>query len=708
MRHSIVTVGIMPTMTYVERINRLMHPQPPHNPLVLDLFGGAGGLSLGFEAAGFKTLGYELNAAAAATYNLNLHGECIETRLDANTVFPTARVVIGGPPCQPFSVGGNQMGFGDVRDGFPAFLAAVEQVQPQLFMFENVRGLLYRNKWYLDLIVERLRRLGYTVEWQLLNAVNYGVPQNRERLFVVGHRGHFRWPNPLPYKVSAGEAITDLVVTIPPESKFLTESMDGYVARYEAASKCVTPRDLHLDRPSRTVTCRNLAGATGDMMRVCLPDGRRRRLLHSEAARLQSFPDEYVFLGNETERYNQIGNAVPPMLAFHLAKSIRDHLTDPHPLVNVESMTDHKFNPQPMLFKVERVMTSAPQIDPMKGSQEFKSKPAAVQRLINAMLETLDAAGIPLEALTERRLERVALAVLACGGIKSLTDFKTAKSTKDQYSLRTRDIIKYINLNFGEKISPGSYDDIRRKDLELPVLGGVVAKSKGTADANNPTRGYTLDIDFATLLAAYHTDSWQAAVDVYCASHELLRDRIEQIGQKKITVIENSDHLVGQIHTVLGTGPHNELIAQVITEFLPRFGCGAKILYVGSATERFLYRDDESLNALSFPIISRNTELPDVVAYSSEKNWLYFIEAVHSFGPISPARMLKLEALAKQSNVDGVVFVNSFLDMKTFMTWLLRKEIAWESEVWISETPSHMIHMDGVKFLGPFRTMNFG
>jgi DNA (cytosine-5)-methyltransferase 1 len=112
----------------------------------------------------------------------------------------------------------------------------------------------------------------------------------------------------------------------PPGSKFLTPSMDAYVARYEAKSCCVTPRDLHLDRPARTLTCRNLAGATSDMHRIRLPDGRRRRLLVSEAKRLQSFPDWFTVLGTQDEQFNQIGNAVPPLFAHRIAESVRLYL----------------------------------------------------------------------------------------------------------------------------------------------------------------------------------------------------------------------------------------------------------------------------------------------------------------------------------------------------------------------------------------------
>jgi len=315
---------------YLETIDAILRPSISRPEAVLDLFAGCGGLALGFEAAGFGTIGFESNSDCCATYNVNLHGSCTEHFITPATDFPEADVVIGGPPCQPFSVGGHQLGLDDARDGFPAFIAAVEKLRPKLWMFENVRGLLYQNRWYLDEIIQRLERAGYVVEVKLLNASHYLVPQNRERLIVVGHKGGFKFPDKCPEIVTVGQALGGFLFSEPTDGKYLTQSMDQYVAKYEKASKCINPRDLDPSRPSRTVTCRNLGGATGDMQRIKLPSGRRRRLTVREGARLQSFPDWFEFSGAEGSQFNQVGNAVPPMFAYALAKSVRAYLDLPN------------------------------------------------------------------------------------------------------------------------------------------------------------------------------------------------------------------------------------------------------------------------------------------------------------------------------------------------------------------------------------------
>jgi DNA (cytosine-5)-methyltransferase 1 len=311
---------------YSYNIHDWLTPKIEEEAVVLDLFAGCGGLSLGFEAAGFRTIGYEMVDAAVDTYNKNLNGACYNQFLEVGFEYPESDkidIIIGGPPCQPFSRFGNQKGIEDARDGFPIFIDAVKRLKPKVFLFENVANILGRHKWYLELVVAELRKLGYVVEYRIVNAVDYGVPQNRERLICVGHRSIFRFPKKEQKKVTVEEAIGDLMTKYDENSKFLTPEQERYIAVYEEKSHCINPRDLHPHKPARTITCRNLAGATSDMQRVKLPDGRRRRIEVREAARLQSFPDWFEFCGTETRQFYQIGNAVPPLLAYKLALALK-------------------------------------------------------------------------------------------------------------------------------------------------------------------------------------------------------------------------------------------------------------------------------------------------------------------------------------------------------------------------------------------------
>ena len=146
---------------------------------------------------------------------------------------------------------------------------------------------------------------------------------------------------------------------------------------------------------------------------------------------------------------------------------------------------------------------------------------------------------------------------------------------------------------------------------------------------------------------------------------------------------------------MLSSGPHNKLQRAIIQEFLPRFGLGAEILYLGDTTDKYLIRDDEKLNEIGFFVIEHD-ELPDVIAYSQEKNLLFIIEAVHSSGQMGELRVLKLKEKLKDCKAE-IVIVSAFEDKKKFRKF--SDDIAWESEVWIAEDPDHMIHFNGIKFL---------
>lgn len=331
-------------------------------------------------------------------------------------------------------------------------------------------------------------------------------------------------------------------------------------------------------------------------------------------------------------------------------------------------------------------------INPDK-SKSFKEKTAEVQELINSTLFILDCFGIPLDT-SPRRLERMAIAFLACGDIKVIEDLKIAKDWNSGYSLKTRDIINFVNEHFDEKISSGSYDDIRRKDLKLLTLSEVVLRSSPNSATNDSTRGYSLNPTYAELIRDFGSDNWWHTVserlkNIEPLSQKLKRDRAIQ----KVEVILPSG---GELS--FSAGEHNVLQKAIIEEFLPRFGHGAEVLYVGDTSDKYLYLEKEKLEKLLFFEISHE-ELPDVIAYSKKKNWLYLIEAVHSSGPISEVRLLQLQKLTKKCTAD-IVYVTAFLTKQKFRQFIT--EIAWETEVWIADNLDHLVHFNGDKFLGPY------
>lgn len=324
---------------------------------------------------------------------------------------------------------------------------------------------------------------------------------------------------------------------------------------------------------------------------------------------------------------------------------------------------------------------------------KFKNKSKEAQELINTTLFILDCFGIPLDT-TPRRLERMAITFLAIADVKGIADFKSAKDLNSGYSLKTRDVIDYVNLNFGENISSGSYDDIRRKDLKLLTVAEVVLRSSPNSATNDSTRGYCINPMYAELIRKYGSENWEQFVAKKLQGIEPLNQKLKR--QREIQRVKVTLPSGGKLE--FSAGEHNDLQKAIIEDFLPRYGFGAEVLYVGDTSNKYLHLETEKLEELNFFEISHE-ELPDVIAYSKQKNWLYLIEAVHSSGPISEIRLLQLEKLTKNCKAD-MVYVTAFLNRPKFRQFMA--EIAWETEVWIADNPDHMVHFNGDKFLGPY------
>lgn len=324
----------------------------------IDLFSGAGGLSIGLKQAGWRPVfALDCDSAAAATYKANFPGipffEGDVRKIDFTQWKGKVRLVAGGPPCQPFSVAGSQRAQADIRDMIPEFVRAVREVEPEVFLMENVAGLTTsRHRIYLENVKATLQSLGYEVRQAVLNAADYGVPQKRMRLILVGARQEeFTFPRPTHGArgrrgyVTAEEQLHD-VPQDEPNKAIVTYAKKPVLRPSPWAGMLVNGggRPINLSGPSHTIP----ASAGGNRTHILDPngiladyhsylmDGGRprsgkvkgvRRLTVRESARLQTFPDEFVFKGKRSAMYRQVGNAVPPTLAAAVAKVLRRQLS---------------------------------------------------------------------------------------------------------------------------------------------------------------------------------------------------------------------------------------------------------------------------------------------------------------------------------------------------------------------------------------------
>lgn len=330
----------------------------------------------------------------------------------------------------------------------------------------------------------------------------------------------------------------------------------------------------------------------------------------------------------------------------------------------------------------------------------FNGKSDKVQKLIRQSLQIICALGIPIDDLTERQKEKMAMAFLAVGDVKTSAGWKKIKDSNHEYSLTTREIIAYENKYFEENISSGSYDDIKRKDLSRLLLAMIVVNSKPGSNTSNPTRGYKINSEYSRIIKNYGQSDWFTQVAAFNKMHPTYQERVSTKREIPKLVVHTLDGREIQ----LKDGEHNAIQKQIIEELLPRFGYGAVLLYCGDSDNKYgLIYEKEKLAELGFSDLTQSI-LPDVVAYSLEKDWIYLIEAYHTSNPITPQRKLELQQMLGE-NAKKAVFITAFEN--NFVYRNCAEELAWETEVWIATEPDHMIHRDGFRFMGPYEDKVF-
>lgn len=334
----------------------------------ISLFSGAGGLDIGVEKAGFDIVyATDFDATCCDSLRLNRGNTLNEAlvveqadirELDLSHLPTGVDFVIGGPPCQTFSASARRAGGAagqlDPRGTlFEGYVRVLKHVQPKAFLFENVRGILGTNKGkdFKD-IVSAFASIGYTINYRILDAEDYGAPQQRERVFIVGHKSEetFLFPRPIygpdsaddkPY-VSVGDAIADIVLTTSDleETKFvggryghlLPEVPPGgnylhFTAKRGYPEPIFAYRSRFSDflyKADPSVPTKTLIASPGKYTGPFHWDNRYMAV--SEYKRIQGFPDEHVFAGNRSRQIRQIGNSVCPLIAYHLAMAIRDQV----------------------------------------------------------------------------------------------------------------------------------------------------------------------------------------------------------------------------------------------------------------------------------------------------------------------------------------------------------------------------------------------
>lgn len=286
---------------------------------------------------------------------------------------------------------------------------------------------------------------------------------------------------------------------------------------------------------------------------------------------------------------------------------------------------------------------------------------------------------------------------LCCRSLLAMA--KLAKSTPYSQAtnewVRIHDIIAFISDHYGVDYAENSRETFRKRAMHA-FRAAALIEDNGKS-TNSPNYRYRITSEFLVVIQnmsgskkALRDDN--AYLTQFIANHESLTEiyASKKKMQKLPVRINNQDF-------TFSPGKHNQLQKAIIEEFAPRFAPNSECLYVGDTTQKDLVKDVDKLSSIGFEI-TLHDKMPDVVLYREDKNWVYFVEAETSVGPMNPKRVSEIATMTENVS-SGKIFVTAFLDFATFKKF--SEQLAWETEVWIADMPEHMIHLNGDKFLGP-------
>jgi adenine-specific DNA-methyltransferase len=315
--------------------------------------------------------------------------------------------------------------------------------------------------------------------------------------------------------------------------------------------------------------------------------------------------------------------------------------------------------------------------------------PVKAKKKMDEALAVLKALGLP----REQQNERSALSLLALLDLKPNTAWSKAKAPL----IGITPMMNYFEVHYGKKYAPNTRETVRRQTIHQFLDAGLVQINPDKPDraVNSPAAVYQIDQSLLKLIRTFGTPEWDKSLATYLASTETLKKRYAQEREmRRIPITLPMGKTIA-----LSPGGQNILVERIIKDFCPLFTHGGKPVYIGDTDEKWAYFDSELLKSLGVKIDAHG-KMPDVVIYVEQKNWLVLIEAVTSHGPVSPKRRGELKVLFEEATA-GLVFVTAFLDRKAMIKYL--GDISWETEVWVADSPTHLIHFDGERFLGPYQ-----
>lgn len=311
-----------------------------------------------------------------------------------------------------------------------------------------------------------------------------------------------------------------------------------------------------------------------------------------------------------------------------------------------------------------------------------------LEQKLKEALSILKQLGMPRQQLNER----TALCLLCLLDMQPTTKWSEASDPL----VGITPIMDWSRENYKKDYAPNTRETFRRQSMHQFIEAGICMYNPDKPDrpVNSPKAVYQIEPNLLEVLRTFETNAYESEMKRFLSIRQSLVEKYAKAREMEMIPVKLNDSQ----EIKLSAGEHSQLIKEIVEGFGSRFVPDSQLVYVGDTGFKHGYFDTELLKSLGVEL-DNHGKLPDVVLFDTKRNWLILIESVTSHGPVDSKRHAELSALFKKCTA-GLVYVSAFPNKKTFLKYL--PDISWETEVWIADAPTHMIHFNGSRFLGPY------